>query len=184
MGQLRDDLRADYKVNTRLLDRMTVTAFRFNQAAQRGRLRAMKRVLAKIVDALWLQLVVGADLPGRAKIGPGLRMPHGGRGVTLHPNVAIGSNAVIYHRCTVGGFTSDKTNVPTIGNDFYLGAAAQVMGRVTIGNGVRVGAGAQIASTALTIGDNARVSAGAVPFEDVPDGQTVYGNPAVVRVKP
>ncbi len=178
---LRTNLREDFKVNTRALDRLTVTAYRINQAATRGRLRIVKKVAAKVIDVIWLQLVIGADLPGTANIGPGLRMPHGGRGVTLTPGLTVGANATIYHRTTLGRFTGDKSNVPTIGDDFYLGAAAQVMGRVTVGDAVRIGAGAQIASLGLSIGDGARIAAGAVPFEDIPARHNASGNPAVIK---
>lgn len=138
---MKSDLRADYAVNVRLLDRITVTVFRINQAAQRGKLTKVKRALAKALDIVWMQGVVGADMPGRVQCGPGLRLPHGGRGIALHPNVKIGSGVTLYHRATLGGFGNDKTNVPTVGDNvlFYVNSGA--VGRVTVGDNVTVGAG-------------------------------------------
>jgi serine acetyltransferase len=137
----RTDIRADFIVNRRPLDRMTVTAFRLNQAARRGRLRTVKRIVAKVVDVVWMQGVVGADMPGEVVCGPGLRLPHGGRGIAVHPQAKLGSGVTLYQRVTVGGFGPDKTNVPTVGDNalFYVGSTA--VGRITIGSNVTVGAG-------------------------------------------
>lgn len=154
-------IQTDMVENKRLLDRLTVIAFRINQAANRGRCRLPKRFVAKFIDAAWLQLVIGSDLPGRAQCGPSLRMPHGGRGIALHPNARIGSNVTIYHQVTIGGYGPDKHNVPTIGDGVYIGVGAKIIGRVVIG-------------------DNARIGAGAVVTQDVPSGATAVGNPAII----
>lgn len=167
-----EDVKADLQVNRRFLDRASVMVFRINQAAQRGSFRIAKRAGAKILDSLWLQWVVGADLPGRAECGPGLRMPHGARGVTIHPNARIGKGCTIYHRVTIGGFSSDKKNVPTLGDGVYVGVGASILGRAKVGRGVRIGAGSILVGD-ITVGDNARIGAGAVVDEDVAPGKVL-----------
>lgn len=143
------NLRADFKVNHRLLDRITVTIFRLNQAARVGRLRPVKRILAKGLDVLWMQGIVGADLPGKIRCGPGLRLPHGGRGVVIHPNAIIGSGVTVYHRVTVGVSGDDAYNVPTLGDGSYVGCGATIIGRVRIGDGAKIGAGAVVVKDVL-----------------------------------
>lgn len=52
----------------------------------------------------------------------------------------------------------------------------------TLGNNLLVGAGAKILGP-ITIHDNARIAAGAVVLQDVPEGATAVGVPAqIVRV--
>ncbi|MDQ1205021.1 serine acetyltransferase [Microbacterium sp. SORGH_AS 862] len=162
MCELRDTLREDFRVNARGLDRATVLVFRLNQAAHRGCLVAVKRPLAKILDLLWTQLTIGAELPGTVKCGPGLRLPHAGRGVIINANSTIGRDVTIYHRVTLGVSGADPRNVPTILDGAYLGTGASVIGGVTVGA-------------------DAKVGAGAVVTKDVPDGALAVGVPAHVR---
>lgn len=145
--RLFDELRLDFEVNHRFLDRMSIIAFRVNQAAYRGRLRLLKRIAAKLLDIAWLQLVVGADLPGRVECGAPLRLPHGGRGVVLHPNVRIGTNATIYHRVTIGQARGASDMVPVLGDRVTLYAGATIYGRTSVGSRTTVGAGAVVAGS-------------------------------------
>ncbi|WP_262103486.1 hypothetical protein [Arthrobacter sp. Marseille-P9274] len=140
---LKFDLQSDFKVNGRLLDRITVTVFRINQAAQRGKLRKVKRVLAKALDAAWMQGIVGADMPGRVKCGPGLRLPHGGRGIAIHPDVVIGSDVAIFPRVMLGR-GGPKRSVPQIANGATIYTGAVVVGPVLVGEKARVGANSTV----------------------------------------
>ncbi|KAD3515263.1 hypothetical protein GD627_13370 [Arthrobacter yangruifuii] len=152
-------LRTDYAVNHRLLDRITVTVFRLSQASRRGKVQFPRRVAAKILDIVWMQGIVGSDLPGNVQCGPGLRLPHGGRGVIIHPNAVIGSGVTIYHRVTIGVSGNDVYNVPTLGDGTYVGCGATLIGRIKVGTGAKIGAGA-------------------VVVKDIHAGATVIGIPA------
>ena len=164
MSRLVDELRADFAVNRWALDRVTVFVLRLNQAARRSRLRAVTVTIARLLDVLWVQLLMGAHLPARASIGAGLRLPHGGRGVHLHPNASLGRNVTIYHRVTLGVSGADAHRVPRIGDDVYIGVGATIIGDVDVGRGAKIGAGA-------------------VVVHDVPEGATAVGNPARIRLK-
>ncbi|MDF2991500.1 MAG: cysE [Microbacterium sp.] len=141
-----------------MIDRITVTVFRLNQASHRGRFRLPKRVVAKLFDTLWLQLVVGADLDGRAVVGPGLRLPHGGRLVAIDPRAVIGANVSMFPNSAVGRGGRDR-QVPVIGDDVILYRNATVAGPIRIG-------------------DRARVGANSLVIDDVPARTTVAGVPA------
>ena len=78
-------------------------------------------------------------------VGPGLRLPHGGRGVILHPRVVVGARVTIYHGVTVG-MRAGTSAVPTVGDDVVLGAGAVIVGGVTIGDGAAVGPNAVVVS--------------------------------------
>lgn len=105
-----------------------------------------------------IRLATGIDIPRGARIGPGLMIHHFG-GIIIHPNAIIGARCVMRHGVTVGA--RDKSGPPTVGDDVVIGAYAQILGSIHVGNGARIGAMA-------------------VVLRDVPAGATVVGNPARV----
>ena len=72
----------------------------------------------------------------------------------------LGENITLFHGVTLGG-TSDLPvkRHPTLKNGVVVGAHAQVLGNITIG-------------------ENAKIGAGAVVLKDVPPNTTVVGIPA------
>jgi serine acetyltransferase len=154
---LRAILAADFARNRETLDRLTIAVFRFGQQTHRRPSLALLRPVSRLLNLLWLQLIIGAELPPALECGPGLRMPHAGRGVIVHPRTVIGSGATIYHRVTLG-VTGDK-GPPTLGDNVYIGTGATVMGDVAVGHGASIGAHA-------------------VVVRDVAPGATVVGVPA------
>ena len=91
------------------------------------------------------------------------------RRAVVGPDVMYGAHTHInagafLTRCTLGDFVT-------------VGPNATICGDVTIGDGCLIGAGA-VVKNLVTIGDGVTVGAGAVVVADVPDGQTVVGNPA------
>jgi serine O-acetyltransferase len=101
-------------------------------------------------------IVTGAQISRRATIGKGLSI--------LHPaGVVIGATTVIGDDCTIVGGnvigqlrgTNDR---PTIGHHFFAGTGACILGRITIGDHVRVGANSVVLQSLP-----ARVTAVGVP---------------------
>ena len=104
-----------------------------------------------------VETVTGISLPKTVQIGPGLRIWHFG-GIFVHRDVRIGANCTMRQGVTLGNRRADD-DVPVLGDDVELGAYAQVLGRIRIGHGARIGAMSVVLS-------------------DVPDGATAIGNPA------
>lgn len=129
-------------------------------ALQRGPMRGLAAPVALLTWA-WL-LLIGADIPKRTRIGKGLRLPHGGRGVILHPETVIGEDVTIYHRVTIG-VRGTSNRAPTIGDGVYIGTGATIIGEISVG-------------------ENAHIGAGAVVIDNVPPNTTATGVPA--RVTP
>jgi serine O-acetyltransferase len=154
-------LKSDFARNSRLIDRLTILVFRLNQAALRSRARIVARPLARVLDAIWIQGIIGAELPGSIECGPGLRLAHGGRGVIINSHCRIGSGVTIFHRVTLGQSGVDPRDVPVVGDDAYLGTGVIAIGRVSIGRAARVGAGAvvtrDVPPEAVAVGVPARV---------------------------
>lgn len=106
----------------------------------------------------------GVEIHPGATIGKGLFIDHG-MGVVIGETAVIGDNCTIYQNVTLGG-TGKHTGKrhPTLGNNVMVGSGAKVLGP-------------------FTVGDGARVAAGAVVLDAVPENATAVGVPArVVRV--
>lgn len=108
-----------------------------------------------------IETTLGISLPKSAKIGPGLRIWHFG-GIFIHPQTVIGTNCTLRQGVTLGNRYADGP-APVLGDNVELGAYAQVLGGVRIGNNCRIGA--------MT-----------VVLTDIPDNATAVGNPARIIV--
>lgn len=111
------------------------------------------------IIAYWAAVLTGAQISPRARIGKGL--------VIYHPHgVVIGTTAVIGDYCTltqtnVIGQLRGRGDRPTIGDYFYAGAGAKILGPIQIGNHVKIGANS-------------------VVLDSLPDNVTAIGIPAKV----
>lgn len=104
----------------------------------------------------FVRLLTGIDLPRRATFGPGLLIHHFG-GIIVHPQTIVGARCVMRHGVTLGA--RDASGPPRLGDDVVIGAYAQILGSISVGDGAKIGAMA-------------------VVLKDVPAGATVVGNPA------
>lgn len=107
----------------------------------------------------------GIEIHPAAIIGKGFFIDHG-MGVVIGETSEIGDNVTLYHEVTLGGTTVfDATGKqlqkrhPTLKDNVIVGAGAKILGPITIGNNVKIGANA-------------------VVLHDVADNQTVVGVPA------
>jgi serine O-acetyltransferase len=95
--------------------------------------------------------------PG-ATIGEGFFIDHGS-GVVIGETTEIGNNVTIYQGVTLGGTGHEKgKRHPTIRDNVVVGNGARILG-------------------SFTVGENARIGAGAVVLREVPPNSTVVGNP-------
>jgi serine acetyltransferase len=98
------------------------------------------------------------NLDQNASIGPGLLIPHVGP-IQVFPWATVGADCAIHQVTTIGA--GAKPGGPIIGDHVYLGAHVCVLGPVTVG-------------------DRAKIGAGAVVVSDVPTGASAVGVPARV----
>jgi len=115
------------------------------------------KLAARLLAAFgrWLTNV---DIHPGATIGKRFFIDHGA-GVVIGETAEIGHDVTLYHGVTLGGTTWHKTKRhPTVGNNVLIGAGAKILG-------------------AITLGDNVRVGANSVVVKDVPPCCTVVGIP-------
>jgi serine O-acetyltransferase len=107
------------------------------------------------------RLLTGIEIHPGALIAQGVFIDHG-MGVVIGETAEIGENVTLYQGVTLGGTGKDKgKRHPTIGRNVVIAAGAKVLGPITVG-------------------DDARVGAGAVVIHDVPPACTVVGIPGRV----
>ena len=121
------------------------------------------KLLARITSqyAKWL---TGIEIHPAAKIAGGVFIDHGA-GVVIGETAEIEEGVVIYQGVTLGGTGKEKgKRHPTIKRGAMISAGAKVLG-------------------GFTVGEYAKIGAGAVVLKEVPAYATVVGVPArVVRI--
>ncbi len=121
-------------------------------------------LLPKLIT-LFIFLIYNSKIPYQATIGNGTKFGYGGMGVVLHSKSIIGSYCTVCQQVTLGGGNRHYPGVPVIGNNVYIAKGSIVIGGITIGNNVTIGANA-------------------VVTKPIPDNAIVAGVPAkIIRIK-
>ena len=104
----------------------------------------------------------GISIPYNTNISAGFYIGHFG-GIIVNSKTVIGKNCNISQGVTIGKAYGGKfPGVPTIGDSVYIGPGAKVIGGITIGNDVAIGA-----NCVLT--------------KSVPDNSIVVGIPGEIK---
>jgi serine acetyltransferase len=156
----------DVRVNLRRagpLGALAAMSLRLGQYGARGHgpLAAAFRWLSLLTTA-FARLALNAELPRGLSCGRRLVLPHGGRGVVVHPDVELGDDVCLMHQVTIGA-AYPRSGVPRVGNGVFVGVKASILGD-------------------LQVGDGALVAAHALVVRDVPAGMVAMGVPAQARV--
>jgi serine O-acetyltransferase len=164
---IRSDLRAKAQwvygeVTTRALLKSLVAdgtfammVYRLMQWCQAHRLIPLAMLFNKVNSAL-AHCVIGRE----AAFGPGFVLIHSD-GIVINSSVQGGADIRLEHQVTIG---AERGQSPRLGDDVFVGAGARILGAVSVGNHVRIGANA-------------------VVLDDVPDNTTAVGVPARVAEK-
>lgn len=135
-------------------------AYRFAHLLWKWRLKLPALIVYTVT-----RLITAVDIHPAADIEPGVVIDHG-VGTVIGSTSKVGRGTLIYHGVTLGSRLPVKgKRHPDIGRNVILGAGAKILGPISIG-------------------DNVRVGANAVVLEDVPPGVTVAGVPAKIVKKP
>lgn len=85
-------------------------------------------------------LIYNSSIPYEAQIGKETKFGYSGIGCVIHKNAIIGDRCIISQGVTIGGQGVGNIGVPVIKSDVFIGAGAKVLGNITIGNNVVIGA--------------------------------------------
>ncbi len=108
--------------------------------------------------ARWL---TGIEIHPSAKIGTGFFIDHG-MGVVIGETAEIGDYVTLFQGVTLGGTGKERgKRHPTLGNHVVVGAGAKILGGITIGDNVKIGANSvvlkNVAANSTVIGVPGRV---------------------------
>ncbi len=161
---LREDLAAHGLRRWRPWFRLTLRVVYFQRLLRFGEYYEGCR--ADPIGRLWFGLLrirlrvmgerLGFEIP-RGVFGPGLSIAH-------HGTITVNGEAVVGHNCRIDAQTTIadvRGRAPTLGDNVYIGSGARILGGVTVGDEVAIGANA-------------------VVVEDLPPRVTVGGIPARV----
>lgn len=134
--------------------------YRIGNWCYRHRVPLVPKLLRALIFFLY-----NSDIFMQTKIGRGTRFAHGCIGVVIHAEAVIGEHVMIGPHVVIGGNFSH--GVATIGDHVWISGGAKLIGRITIGSHVIIGANA-------------------VVLHDVPDNCVAAGVPARVlrEIKP
>lgn len=137
--------------------------YRFGRWRYRVRPALLRKPLslAYRVAFRMVQMMTGVELPCEAEVGHGLVIDHG-HGIVVSGYARIGDRCRLRSGVVIGLSHTDDPCAPVIGHGVDIGSGAKLLGRITVG-------------------DNVLVGANAVVLDDVPSDSVVTGVPAVVR---
>ena len=120
------------------------------------------KLLARVVSQV-SRFLTGIEIHPAARIYPGVFIDHGS-GVVIGETAEVHSGVVIYQGATLGGTGKEGgKRHPTLMENVTVSAGAKILGGFTVGEGAKIGAGA-------------------VVLKEVPPHATVVGVPGrVVR---
>jgi serine O-acetyltransferase len=90
-----------------------------------------------------VQVLTGIDLPCEVTLGRRVRIDHFG-GVIVSGDTIIGDDVIIRNGVTIGLRRTGRRGAPLIGNRVDIGAGAKILGTITIGDDVAIGANAVV----------------------------------------
>lgn len=170
MSNLRQQIRADLKrykgsasLKSGLAAYLRIPGFRFmfwHRIAHHCRGRKLMYWFPWMVLTR-LKYKYGYDIPAETCIEPGFYIGHFG-GIVISAGATIGRNCNISQGVTIGFNPRGKRKgFPVVGNEVYLGPGAKIIG-------------------GITIGDNVAIGANAVVIDDIPANSVAAGNPAKI----
>ncbi len=114
------------------------------------------RILYKVV-----QILTGIEFPCEVQVGRNFVIDHFG-GIVVSGYARFGDNCRIRSGVVIGLSRVEDPVAPVIGNNVDIGTGAKLLGRITIG-------------------DNVLIGANAVVVTDIPSDSVAVGVPAVAR---
>ena len=164
-----DNLREDWQTYERDPTRQglwVMAVYRFGRWRYSIQSRWLRLPLSLLYKALKLlsQILTGIDLPCETQVGRRFLIEHFGD-IIISGDTVIGDDVIVRNGVTLGLKRTGVAGAPRIGNRVDIGTGAKVLGPVTIGDDVVIGANA-------------------VVITDLPANSLAVGVPAHIKARP
>lgn len=157
-------VRMDYQLHgCRILDAgfISLLVYRIGRWADSRQSKWGRRPAQKLYGLLRMvtATVTRVWIPSQVTLGEGFHIIHAEGSISIHPDVVIGKRCGVMHNVTIG--TNMTAGAPVIGDDVFIGVNSTVLGKIRIGDRVRIGANTAVST-------------------DIPSDSIVLGSPAKV----
>ncbi|MDP3088414.1 MAG: serine acetyltransferase [Methylotenera sp.] len=161
-NNIRADLQV-YQGNWGAQGFWVMLVYRFGRWRYGVRPLLLRKLFSLIYKFLYkfVQILTGVELPCEVEIGRNFVIDHFG-GIVISGYAKFGDNCRIRNGVVVGLANVNEPCAPVIGNNVDIGSGAKVLGRISVGNDVLIGANA-------------------VVIRDVPDNSIAVGVPAQIK---
>lgn len=161
-----ENIRADLRAHSGDLGAQgfwVLMVYRFGRWRYGVRPAVLRKAFSLIYKILYkvVQVITGIELPCEVQLGKNFVIDHFG-GIVVSGYARFGDNCRIRSGVVVGLSSINDPCAPAIGNNVDIGAGAKVLGRITVG-------------------DNVLIGANAVVVCDVPANSLAVGVPAVIK---
>jgi serine O-acetyltransferase len=142
-----------------------LVVYRFGRWRYRVRPALLRKFLSLLykISFKFIQIVTGIELPCEAEIGKCFVIDHFG-GIVISGYAKFGDNCRVRSGVVVGIRRIGENKVPIVGNNVDIGTGAKLLGPITIG-------------------DNVVIGANAVVITDVPANSVAVGVPAEIKAR-
>lgn len=156
---------------------------RFSHFLWNKRLKLIARFISQVG-----RFLTGIEIHPGATIGKRFFIDHGA-GVVIGETATIGDDVTLYHGVTLGGTSwSEGVRHPQLADHVVVGAGAQILGPIHIGEGAQIGSNAvvvrDVEAGATMVGIPARHVSKRKKAGDSGDGFHAYATPTDVKDDP
>lgn len=164
-------IRADYERHGRKATNpafIALCVYRFGRWAVERHNPLARRVAQKAYGLVnfFVANVTKIWIPPQVRIGEGFHIIHAEGSLSIHPDTVIGDRFGVMHNVTIG--TNMGPGAPVIGDDVFVGVNSAVLGRIRIGDRVRIAANTAVTtnvpSDSIVVGSPARIFRRLGPF--------------------
>ena len=158
------DVKADYIRHGRSLTEpafVSLAIYRYGRFAISLRNPALRWIASKGYGALKVLVlnITKVWIPPECRIGEDFHIIHAEGSLSIHPDAVIGDRCGVMHNVTIG--TNMGPGAPIIGNDVFIGVNSTVLGKIRIGDRVRIGANTcvttNVPADSIAVGSPARI---------------------------
>lgn len=161
-----DNIREDWNTHDRDITSAgfwVMMVYRFGRWRYKIKPRILRIPFSFLYKILYsaIRIATGIELPCETQVGRRLKIEHFS-GIIISGDATIGDDVIIRNGVTIGLKNTGTRGSPTIGNRVDIGTGAKLLGKITIGDDVAIGANA-------------------VVLKDVPANSIAVGVPAIVK---